>query len=100
MAIYSKILMTSMSMTFNDEFNALSASASGMGVTWRTTLRGQRTLGANAETEYYSDSSVGVNPFSISNGVLDITAAPGKNLPYGLTYTSGALTTQYSFSQL
>ena len=38
-----------------------------------------RTLSTNREAEYYSDASVGVNPFSIRSGVLDITAAPGSN---------------------
>ncbi|WP_431268735.1 family 16 glycosylhydrolase [Dankookia sp. P2] len=40
----------------------------------------------------------GVNPFSISQGVLDITAAPGSN-PLGLAYNSGLLTTAKSFAQ-
>src|SRR3954464_14790123 len=57
-----------------------------------------RTLSSNKEAEYYSDSSVGVNPFSLSNGVLDITAAPGSN-PLNLPYTSGLITTAKSFAQ-
>ena len=89
--------------TFDEEFNNLSASASGSGTTWRTTMGSNRTLSNNNEIQYYSDTSVGVNPFTINNGILTITATPataGSTLPAGLTYTSGALTTQKSFSQL
>ena len=89
---------STMTMTFDDEFNVLNAGPSGQ--TWQTTISNGRTLPANHEAEYYSDSTVGVNPFSIKNGILDITATPGKNLPNGLTYTSGLLSTQKSFSQL
>jgi len=58
-------------------------------------------LPANHEAEFYSDSSVGQNPFSVNNGVLTISAtpaAPGSN-PYGLPYDSGVISTQDSFSQ-
>jgi beta-glucanase (GH16 family) len=88
-------------LTFDDEFNSFSASASGIGSTWKTTyqINNQlRTLSSNKEAEYYSDSSVGVNPFSLINGVLDITAAPGSN-PLNLPYTSGLITTAKSFAQ-
>ena len=90
-----------MRMTFAEEFNSLSASASGSGTTWKTTYKiadQLRTLSSNKEAEYYSDASVGVNPFSISNGILDITAAPGSN-PLHLAYNSGLLTTAQSFAQ-
>jgi beta-glucanase (GH16 family) len=39
-----------------------------------------------------------VNPFSVSNGVLDITASPGSN-PLGLAYNSGVISTQGDFTQ-
>src|SRR5579871_6822795 len=61
-----------------------------------------RTLPGNKEAEYYSDPSVGENPFSLSGGVLHIAAKPaaaGSN-PYGLPYDSGLITTYKSFSQL
>lgn len=95
-------------LTFDDEFNSFSASPNGQNATWRTTYAytglAARTLYTNHEAEYYSDSSVGVNPFSIVNGVLDIRAAhasPGS-VPAGsgLTWTSGLITTEKSFSQL
>ena len=60
-----------------------------------------RTLTGNNEAEFYSDSSVGENPFSLNNGVLTIAATPaaaGSN-PYGLPYDSGVITTNGSFSQ-
>lgn len=95
-------------LTFDDEFNTLSASAGGQNTLWKTTYPyaglASRTLYSNHEAQYYSDSSVGVNPFSISDGVLDITAAHANagDVPAGsgLTWTSGLLTTQKSFSQL
>ena len=61
-----------------------------------------RTLPGNDEAEYYSDNSVGENPFTVSNGVLSIRASlapPGSN-PYGLPYDSGLITTNGSFNQL
>ena len=60
-----------------------------------------RTNAGNAEQEYYSDSSVGVNPFSVTNGALDIAAAPSSNpsATGGLPYTSGIITTYGSFQQ-
>ncbi len=42
---------------------------------------------------------MGVNPFSLQNGALDITATPGSN-PLNLPYNSSVITTQNSFSQL
>lgn len=90
-----------MRITFADEFNSLSASASGSGTTWKTTLKigdQLRTLASNKEAQYYADASVGVNPFRTAGGILDITAAPGAN-PLKLAYNSGALTTAQSFAQ-
>ena len=64
-----------------------------------TGATGLRTLPDNREAEYYSDVSVGVDPFSIQNGTLIITASRGEN-PEGLPFNSGMLTTYRSFSQL
>ncbi len=93
--------VTTTSTTFDDEFNALNASPSGAGG-WMTQFpyggTAARTETANHEAEYYSDSSVGTNPFSVSNGTLTITAAPGSN-PDGLPFNSGLLNTYNSFSQ-
>ena len=104
----SDIDLTGRRVTFDDEFTTFTSSADGS-AGWMTTYPydgiNARTLTRNNEAEYYSDASVGVNPFSNSNGVLDITAAPatqGTTTPAGsgLTYTSGLITTFGSFSQL
>jgi beta-glucanase (GH16 family) len=85
-------------LAFADEFNSFDWSPDGSHG-WRTMLDwGNRTLGSNHEAQYYSDSSVGVNPFHLHDGVLDITATAGSN-PQGLPYNSGVITTQNSFSQ-
>jgi len=93
-------------LTFDDEFNSFSSNGpsnpfvtSHTG-TWDTTYAyGERKL--NDEVQLYSDPTVGVNPFSDSNGVLTITAAPStdRSASWGQPYTSGAITTLHSFSQ-
>ncbi|KQP87255.1 family 16 glycosylhydrolase [Methylobacterium sp. Leaf117] len=93
-----------MKLSFAEEFNTLSASANGQGTVWKSALgvgtSQDRTLGSNHEAQYYSDKSVGTNPFSVSNGVLSITAAPDHDgNPLNLAYTSGVLTTAKSFAQ-
>ena len=90
-----------MTQTFAEEFTGFSASASGIGTTWKTSLKIQdqlRTLSSNKEAAYYSDSSVGVNPFSLHDEALDIAATPGGN-PLNLAYNSGVITTAQSFAQ-
>ena len=84
-----------LTMTFDDEFNTLSASASGAGTTWQF-MTG--TLSANDEVETYQAFSGAGSPFSLSNGVLDITAKPVTSNANS-AYTSGGLTTAQSFSQ-
>ena len=90
-----------MHLSFAEEFNSFSASASGIGTVWKTSLginKQDRTLATNKEAEYYSDSSVGVDPFTLSDGVLDIAATAGSN-PLNLPYNSGVITTAKSFAQ-
>jgi len=100
MPVGATIDTSALTLTFADEFNSLSSSPDGSTGTWKTSYAwGNRTLGSNGEQQYYSDSSVGIDPFTVSNGVLEITAAPGPN-PLGLPYVSGAITTETSFSQL
>jgi len=93
-------------LVFDDEFTSLSLNtAANPTGTWNTTYAwGGRTLTSNGEQEYYSDPSVGVNPFSIgANGGLTITANPASAATQaadgGLPYTSGLLTTNTTFSQ-
>ncbi len=100
--------------TFNDDFNTLSLYMNGG--TWRTEygFGGSGTLGArmlNDEVQIYMDAAfrgtsktaLGVNPFSISEGVLTITAAPtvaeAKQYLGNMDYTSGLLTSKFTFSQ-
>jgi beta-glucanase (GH16 family) len=92
-------------LTFDEEFNSFTSSPDGS-AGWMTSFpyggESARTLPGNNEWEFYSDASVGVNPFTNTLGKLIINAAPsvpGSN-PYGLPYTSGLITTFGSFSQL
>ena len=85
--------------TFSSNFSQFANSGSG-GSMWQTTLpHGLRTIAGTGELEYYSDPSVGVDPFSVNDGSLDITATAGSTGP-GTSYTSGVITTESSFSQL
>src|SRR5262249_31105325 len=97
--------------TLNDDFTSFTASPTGFDSArkpvWQTTYEfyGQslRTLApGNPEIEYYSDATVGVNPFTNVGGILNITAAPAAagRLPDGLIYTSGIITTEQSLDQL
>jgi beta-glucanase (GH16 family) len=100
-------------LTFADEFTDFRRYVNGKGV-WRTTYKDGkaadefdlRTLKNNKEVELYVDPDflkLGLNPFRISNGVLEIRAEPAP--PHAKTalrdyrYVSGLITTQPSFSQ-
>jgi hypothetical protein len=85
--------------TFSSNFTQFSDTPTGTAM-WQTTLpHGARTIPGTGELEYYSDSSVGIDPFSVNNGNLDITATVGSNIPRA-SYASGVITTESSFSQL
>jgi beta-glucanase (GH16 family) len=87
--------------TFNEEFKTFDWAPDGSH-RWMTrypnTGKAARTL-TNSEQEYYSDASVGVHPFSLRDGALNITVGPGSN-DQGEPYNSGLITTYTSFSQL
>ncbi|EJU14713.1 glycoside hydrolase family protein [Sphingomonas sp. LH128] len=100
--------------TFGDEFNALSLYSKGG--TWRTEFGNggpgsiaSRTLRTEAQLYFDEDwggtgkKALGVNPFSIDDGVLTITAerASSDILQYmdGHTWTSGLLTSKFTFAQ-
>ncbi|MGE5540657.1 MAG: carbohydrate-binding domain-containing protein, partial [Gemmatimonas sp.] len=85
-------------LSYDDEFNSFKSSPDGSSGYKTTFYFGGRSLPSNGEQEFYSDSSVGVNPFSNQNGELTITAAPGSN-PDGLWYNSGLITTEGMFTQ-
>ena len=109
--------------SFDDEFNSLSLynPTTGTGV-WKTNFisgvqgggpqgYSSRNLGAGEQQIYVDpaytgdgNTALGLDPFSINNGVLTITAAntptADLNALSGFKYTSGLLTTQTSFTQL
>ncbi|MDB5442177.1 MAG: exsH, partial [Phenylobacterium sp.] len=105
-------------LTFDDEFNSLQTyDPSKQTGLWRTDFGGNLkgaaayTLLQNGEVEVYthpgfqgtSDHDLGLNPLSVSNGVLTITAqqipAGETALTYGAGYSSGMLNTFGSFEQ-
>ncbi len=100
--------------TFDDEFNTLSLYSQGG--TWWTAMGGNNalinhTLQQNGEAEIYVDplfpgtgtTPLGLNPFSINNGVLSITAnvaTPAVSSQiWNYQYTSGMLNTKTTFNQ-
>lgn len=109
---------SAMVQTFNDDFNTLSLYHGDTG-TWLTRYewggKTAYTLPSNGEQEIYVDPSfrglpgtqasapLGLNPFSISDGQLTITAAPtpAADAPYtgGYAFTSGMLSSAATFAQ-
>jgi serralysin len=103
-----------MTLTFADEFNSLSLLDNGG--TWRTKYKdgGSNPLKGRSlhdESEIYVDpafagtgkKALGLDPFSIKDGVLSITAKPVTDAaaPYlgDYSYTSGVLTSKFTFAQ-
>jgi beta-glucanase (GH16 family) len=112
--------------TFRDDFTTFSWYAEGTkdghtgGGTWRTNYGYgktsnallSRTLLDSGGQEIYvdpafrgtADQPLDLNPFSVTDGVLSIKAdrTPENAVPYvwGRHYTSGVMTTRYTFSQL
>ncbi len=109
--------------TFADDFNSFSWYAEGLAPekdrqgTWRTNYgwqapgaEGSRSL--PGESEIYADAAfkgtspvvLGLNPFHLANGTLEIWGerAEERVLPFiwGRRYVSGMITTKYSFYQL
>ncbi|MER9962730.1 family 16 glycosylhydrolase [Mesorhizobium sp. M0045] len=97
-------------LTFSDEFNTLDLWNGSSG-TWDSNFwwgaPNGSSLTSNKELQWYIDTNYAptrsVNPFSIEDGVLTITAAraPAAIQPYidNYKYTSGLLTTYESFAQ-
>ncbi|MBB5746362.1 family 16 glycosylhydrolase [Brevundimonas variabilis] len=109
-----EIDLSRFTQTFSEEFDSLRLSPSG-GV-WDTFYSHNDSASLLSryhagEAQIYVDPlfagtsgrALGLNPFSIANGVLTITAAPVTTsaAPFlgGQTYTSGLLTTESSFAQ-
>lgn len=103
-------------LTFSDDFDTFRPFVGGHG-TWRTTFGDgrvddldQRTIRKNGELQVYADSAMhdtagplGLDPFAIKNGALEITAArTGQGMAArlgGYAYTSGMISSQPSFAQ-
>jgi len=110
--------------TFHDEFTDFNWYADGKithrpgGGTWRTHFgyagvqdRGSRTLPSNGEQQIYVDEGfqgtanapLGLNPFRIVNGVLEITAERAseqiRRYIWNYPYVSGLITTRGTFAQ-
>lgn len=107
---------TGLVQTFNDDFNALSAGQDP-NLTWRTSYAwsGAASYSLAGEQEIYVDPSfsglpgtqasapLSLNPFSIQNGHLVITAqpVPSSDAAYvgSHAFSSGMISTQNSFTQ-
>jgi beta-glucanase (GH16 family) len=104
-----------MHLVFHDEFDKLSlntGTAATAQNTWKTSfIGGERNAGGVGEAQRYVDpdykgsstQSLGINPFSVNDGVLTISARPADaaDAPYlySSKYTSGLLTSEKSFVQ-
>jgi beta-glucanase (GH16 family) len=100
--------------TFDDEFNSLSLY-NGTSGTWTPHYWyggvGAYTLSGNGELQLYTApgftgtgaTDLGLNPFSITNGVLDIHAqtvsAAQSAAMWNYNYSSGVITTKDTFAQ-
>jgi len=117
-AIQIQLDRSQYSPTFTDEFDALSLDledGQSKGV-WRTNFGyggvHSRTLVNNRELQVYADrlftgtgtTNLKLDPFRIADGKLEIVAEPLKEdlrqFAWGLSYSSGLLTTKASFSQM
>jgi len=106
-----------LTLAFADEFNSLDFSNGVSGV-WQTSYAyvgagalPSRTLQGTGEQQIYvdpayagtGDTALGLNPFSITDGILNIrataTTQAQKDKLYGYDYVSGLLTSQSSFAQ-
>lgn len=114
--------LSALTLTFSEEFDSLSLRdpATGQG-RWNTSYWfgdqtgpnafSSRTLSNNGERQIYVDPNftgegktpLGLNPFSIDNGVLTITgqrtSAQQKELLWDYDFTSGLITSEHVFSQ-
>src|SRR4051812_31121935 len=92
-------------LSFSDEFSGANFATSESS-TWKSTYYfDDRTLPGNGERELYVDpsyNSLGLNPFSMHDGALTITAqrASSSLKPQigNLDFTSGLISSEQSFS--
>jgi beta-glucanase (GH16 family) len=95
--------LTGYKLTFDEEFNSRSISQNGNGTTWADIRPGSR-MNANADIGFgnsaFVDAASGIDPFSVQNGALHITAirtdaevaGPGD-------WASGLISSRASFAQ-
>jgi beta-glucanase (GH16 family) len=114
MAIDPTDLAQTADLTFADEFTRLDLWRGGDDKGWATDffynpLHGKGySFADQAEQEWYINVNYGptknIRPWSVSNGILNLTAAPTdaatQALLGGYAYTSGSLNSYHSFSQL
>jgi beta-glucanase (GH16 family) len=100
-----RIDLSKYDLTFSDEFNSFSRFNGSSG-NWKTEdYWGNRTLGGNGEKQLYVDpeyKGLGLNPFSIKDGALNIRAEKASasvKAAIGYDYTSGMIISEQSFSQ-
>ena len=100
----SELDLTGYKLTFSDEFNTRSISATGEGTTWAD-MRSQWVMSdGKAEVGFghssFVDPSSGYDPFKVEGGALTITAT-GDVTPSGFqgSMESGLITTQGNWSQ-
>ena len=109
MAIDPNNLSATAVLTFDDEFDTLSLW-NGVTGTWEASYPWAGPSGgtntANSEMQWFINPNYvptqAVNPFSVSNGILTIEAAPSSPAIEAITgypYTSGMITTAHSFVQ-
>jgi beta-glucanase (GH16 family) len=91
-------------LTFRDDFDHLDVSRLDASPWTALFPWGGHYIGDTKEEQYYVEPRLGLNPFSIKNGVLTITADRAATELGPRTqrrqYTSGLLTSYRSFSQL
>ncbi len=95
--------LTGYKLTFDEEFNSISISQLGTNTVWLDIRPGSR-MSPNADIGFgdsaFVDQSSGINPFSLQNGALEITAIPaGSDIAGPGHWASGLISSQHSFAQ-
>jgi beta-glucanase (GH16 family) len=94
--------LTGYKLTFDDEFDSESISQ-GSGTVWSDIRPGSR-MSPVADIGFgdsaFVDPASGIDPFSLQNGALEITAVrAGSDIVGPGKWASGLISTQYSFAQ-
>jgi beta-glucanase (GH16 family) len=113
-----KMDFSNLHLSFDDEFNGFSVyqpsqNKDGVWTLWGhdTDVVAGHTLLSNGEKQLYVDplfkgtgtTALGLNPYFVQDGILNITASPipsdKQAATYGYQYQSGAITTEGKFAQ-